>query len=448
MVPVGRRYSWRVRACADGCGGWSPTFFVDVGRQSQDFNGDGYADLVIGASGGTEPSAAFVYLGGTAFGTAPAPAPGWTVASTDGSAVGYQATWIGDVDGDGFAELAFLAAPPTDAGTGSLNTVRIIRGGVSPDTVIAQEIAAEATTVLRPAGDVNGDGFRDLYLSAQVSGQSTHLVYLGSASAQPFGAGIPVGLYPDPGHFLGTIDLNDDGALDLIFERVGGTGPDVVWGEVSAAPFKPARTASLNLGTGDLRLVAKGFVDRGGTIPVGLVMSGAQAPSASTPFALQGLSAGGSLPSSACDGALPAPPAGLMAIADGAAVGDTDGDGYDDFVVGDAVTANNRSVLYLGGCPVTRFLVLPGGDNGQGGGFAGTGARPATGAAVAAAGDLNGDGYPDVVVGNPYTTEDGPGTGEVYVYFGGPALEVTPAVLLTNPLNATGAADGFGRFVD
>ena len=446
VAPVGRRYSWRVRACADSCGGWSPTFLVDVGRQNQDFNGDGYADLVIGASGATEPSGAFVYLGGPAFSATSAPS--WTVSSTDGLAVGYQATWLGDVDGDGFAELAYLAARPTDTGQASLNVVRILRWGGSPGAVVAQEISTEAITLLRPAGDVNGDGFRDLYLNAQVSGQSIHLVYLGSASLQPLGAGMPVGLYPDPGHFLGSTDLNDDGALDLIFERVGGAGHDVVWGDATAAPFQPIRTASLNLGADDLRLIGKGVVDLGGTIPVGLVMSGAQASSVSTPFALQGLSAGGTLPSSACDGRLPAPPSGLMSIADGAVVGDTDGDGYADFVVGDAVTTNNRSVLYYGGCPATRFLVLPGGDNGQGGGFAGTGARPATGAAVAAAGDLNGDGYPDIVVGNPYTTEDGPGTGEAYVYFGGPGLSPAPAVVLTNPINTTGAADGFGRFVD
>src|SRR3569623_2300442 len=67
VAPVGRRYSWRVRACADSCGGWSPTFLVAVGRQNQDLNGDGYADLVIGASGATEPSGAIFNNGGPAF---------------------------------------------------------------------------------------------------------------------------------------------------------------------------------------------------------------------------------------------------------------------------------------------------------------------------------------------------------------------------------------------
>lgn len=447
VAPVGRRYFWRVRGCSGpGCGAWSATFFVDVGRQSQDFNGDGYADLVIGASGAAEPSAAFVYFGGPTFGAAAA--PGWTTVSMDGYATGYQATWVGDVDGDGFAELAFLAERSTDAGQGGLNTLRIVRGSGSPDAAVAQEFSADAAYLVRPAGDLNGDGFRDLYVNAEVSGQSTHLVHLGSAATQPFCAGISVGLYPDPGHFLTATDLNDDGALDLVFERVGGTGHDVVWGDLAAAPFQPARAASLNLGASDLRMVATGIVDLEDAITMGLVMSGAASPSTATPFALQALAAAGTLPFSGCDGALPAPPLGLMAIADAAVVGDTDGDGYADFVVGDAVTVNNRAVLFYGGCPVTRFLVLPGGNNGLGGGFAGTGARPATGAAVAATGDLNGDGYPDFVVGNPYTTEDGPGTGEVYVYLGGPTLGPTPAVVLTNPINATGAADGFGRFVD
>jgi hypothetical protein len=51
MRPFGRRYFWRLRACnAAGCSAWSPVRYVDVGRQATDYNGDGYGDLVVGAS--------------------------------------------------------------------------------------------------------------------------------------------------------------------------------------------------------------------------------------------------------------------------------------------------------------------------------------------------------------------------------------------------------------
>ena len=446
--PVGARYFWRVRACgASDCGSWSATFYADVGRQRQDFNGDGYADLAIAASGAVAPSGVFVYFGGTTF--AATAAPDWMVAAADGYPVGYQATWLGDVDGDGFAELAFLAQRPTDASQGSLDVARIYRGGLSPDATAAQEVSADAIYFLRPAGDVNGDGFRDLYLSEDVAGQAIHFIHLGSAALSPFGTGVQAGVYSDPGRLLGTTDLNDDGALDLIFERIGATTRDVIWGSVGAAPFQPVEAAFLNLEASDLKFFAKDVVDPTGASTIGLEMSDPSASaSPATPFVLQTLSAHGAPMSSPCDGALPTPPGGLAEITGSAAVGDTDGDGYDDFVLGDGATVANRTVLYYGGCPVTRVLVLPGRDAAQGGGFGGTSAHPATGAAVAAAGDLNGDGYPDFAVGNPYSTEDGPGTGEVYLYFGGPTLNPAPDFVLTNPANVSGSPDGFGQFLD
>lgn len=48
-APVGRRYYWRVRACKGeaSCSRWSPVRYLDVGRQPSDFDGDGYADPVV-----------------------------------------------------------------------------------------------------------------------------------------------------------------------------------------------------------------------------------------------------------------------------------------------------------------------------------------------------------------------------------------------------------------
>src|ERR1700690_336604 len=61
-APVGARYFWRVSACdaSGACAAWSRVGIVDVGRQRQDFNGDGYADLAVGA--GSNGGALFVYL--------------------------------------------------------------------------------------------------------------------------------------------------------------------------------------------------------------------------------------------------------------------------------------------------------------------------------------------------------------------------------------------------
>jgi len=150
---------------------------------------------------------------------------------------------------------------------------------------------------------------------------------------------------------------------------------------------------------------------------------------------------------SPCDGDLPSVPGGPFFVTGRAEVGDIDGDGYRDLVLGDDSSDANRSVLFYGGCPMQRFLVLPGRDSSQAPGFGG-GAQPATGFAISAAGDLNGDGFPDFVVGNPFRTIDSFGTGEVYVYLGGPAFSAVPALVLTNALNTNGGQDGFGASVE
>ncbi len=83
------------------------------------------------------------------------------------------------------------------------------------------------------------------------------------------------------------------------------------------------------------------------------------------------------------------------------AAGDLDGDGYQDVVVGaygddDAVSDGGSAYLYYGSAsgldPATeQELLAPDGHQDQHFGYA-----------VAGAGDVNGDGYDDVVVGAPY----------------------------------------------
>jgi hypothetical protein len=63
------------------------------------------------------------------------------------------------------------------------------------------------------------------------------------------------------------------------------------------------------------------------------------------------------------------------------------------------------------------------------------------GISVASAGDLNGDGYDDVIAGAPHFYDGAPG--EAYVFFGGPGVDETPDLVLTAGI----AGDDFGRSV-
>ncbi len=114
-----------------------------------------------------------------------------------------------------------------------------------------------------------------------------------------------------------------------------------------------------------------------------------------------------------------------------AAIGDFDGDGYGDVIVADP--ANARALLYFGsraGLAVSPGVVLRAPQRGIG--FA---------ASVAAAGDIDGDGRGDVVVGAP---DAAGGAGRAYVYRAG-CSGATPYAVLAPPDDT--ASGGFGSSV-
>ena len=103
--------------------------------------------------------------------------------------------------------------------------------------------------------------------------------------------------------------------------------------------------------------------------------------------------------------------------------GDVNGDGYADMLIGapeaDLSHANAGSAFVLfgknGGFHATEFLLLIGSN-----GFAinGAAAYDAVGSSVAAAGDHNGDGFDDLIIGAPYADSTGAKSGKSYVVFG------------------------------
>jgi FG-GAP repeat len=429
--PVGRRYYWRVRACyPDGCSLWSRTGYLDVGRQRQDFNGDGYADLAV-VAGGTTRNAVFVYFGGPQGITT----VGWT--DRGGDTVGYgfsRAFWAGDMNGDGFSELAAVVS--STAG----DAVRFYPGGAAPGLTPLYETTAVSSapaTVVWPqaAGDLNGDGYADvawmsLGQDAQGDPTAAYQAAYGETTMPVLSAAEPVASTAD----VVSCDYDSDGFADLIGTTAAGT-LGVFHGGVDG-PFSGATPFSI---VGGSPLVCAANVNgRGGA---SILSSNAGAP------VLQ--SSGVPPGTSACDGPIPAVsgyPLSIDSVGGGstraADVGDTDGDGFEDLIVGDP--SDNRAALIFGGCPVSRVLVLPG-QSDQGGTAQG-------GYSVAGAGDLNGDGFPDFAVGNPYAGIDSFCSGEVYVYQGGPAASAVPAVVLTDPdgggVAGSCTGDGFGASLD
>ncbi len=120
-----------------------------------------------------------------------------------------------------------------------------------------------------------------------------------------------------------------------------------------------------------------------------------------------------------------------------ASVGDVNGDGYDDIVVGanfyPSEGGQGRAYLFFGGPGIDSVadLVIPAPPGGTGW----------FGISVAGAGDFNGDGYPDIIIGARYAGLPG----KAFIYYGGPSLDATPDVTLTG--ETTGSSTWFGNSV-
>lgn len=231
-VPGGERRAWRVRSCnAAVCGPWTGARVIAIDRLDGDVDGDGYADVWLG-----EPEAggggAALLAGRADVGGAPSP----NDADLEDSARLGSAIAAADLDGDGLAD-ALIGAPfaDTEAGAdaGALIVARGAPGRLALTRLpygegVAAETLGASVAVL---GDVDGDGFLDVAAGAPQSGANDAgrvVVWHGSAD----GLVRPRALSFEPaadaafGAAVAGGDLDGDGYADLVVGEPGRTpGP-------------------------------------------------------------------------------------------------------------------------------------------------------------------------------------------------------------------------------
>ncbi|MGK7939026.1 MAG: hypothetical protein AB4062_02485 [Crocosphaera sp.] len=258
-----------------------------------------------------------------------------------------------------------------------------------------------AGTSVSGAGDVNGDGIDDLIIGASnvspnakvYAGQS----YIVFGSNQGFGASLELSsLDGANGFFINGVDL-----FDLSGSSVSGAGDingdgidDLIIGAFFADPND-------NTNAGESYVVFGSAQDFGTSLDLSS-LNGANG------FVINGID-GGDLSGTSVSSA-----------------GDINGDGFDDLIIGgiyadpDSITDAGESYIVFGsGNDFQGSLDLSSLDGANGFVINGIDSNDQTGISVSGAGDVNGDGIDDLIIGSKYGDGNGnTDAGESYVVFG------------------------------
>jgi hypothetical protein len=358
-----------------------------------DLNGDGADDIAIGVPNQDGPG------GGNAGGVRVVLNPGSGISPSDGDQAifngqstadnaGFSVSGGADVTGDGGADL-IVGAPYHDAAGNDSGAVYVVAGPLSSGTTNLSLTTAAAKVVggrsgdtagwsIALAGDVNGDGLEDLLIGAREAGTSSNksggafLLYgplsgaisLNDADIELLGelgedhAGTSV---------AGAGDINNDGFADIL---VGAPENDGSGANAGAAYLLLSATSGAGLAAAELRMVGEAVGDSAGRSVTG--------------------------------------------------AGDVDHDGFIDLMVGAPynesagsaagsaylVSGTTRGTLSLGGAAISF--------RGEVTGISGD----AAGTCVAGAGDVNGDDWPDLLIGAPQNSSSGASTGAAYLIQG------------------------------
>ena len=401
-----------------------------------DVNGDGLDDLIIGASkadpNGNRSGSAFIVYGSTGPYAATLDlntlngTNGYRFdGETDSDRVGFSVSGAGDVNGDGLDDVVIGASGADDGVTLNTGRAYLIFGstaampatmtvgalnGTNGFIITGVETGASTGFSVSGAGDMNGDGLADIRISA---------------------SGETVGANSDAGRTYVIFGQATAFPTDFNLSTINGTNGFAVEGDVAnlSQGFSGSAAGDFNGDGFDDLIVSTPSDFTPGSKGAAYVLFG------------KGSAFAASISIASLDGtngfALLGADAGDDAGYNVSGVGDVNGDGFDDILIGARSASGNgpslsgEAYLMFGRSGVFAASIdldtLPGNGGVQ---FNGISQHDRAGRYVSGAGDVNGDGFDDLIIA---ARDANSFAGETYLVFGRD---------FTNTVTQVGAAAG------